>query len=486
MWTGIAALRNIDQTLQTIRNDVVRLDNQLSQLTGSIATNQRRRLKIINDIAAVRLAEIEKGELQENLTAADQQAAQILQQREVALDAVNTDIEALNQKIVDAELEREQQLNKVNEISQQIDDAEAKVQEQLKIDKDYIAQLEKARTANSVAQEASHKAQQSQADMAKKSEPFEQDPLFMYLWQRQYGTTDYKGRLFSRFMDGWVAKLIKYEPARVNFWNLTEIPKRLQEHADSVTEIADTEHQSLQQLELMALQNAGVKALEEQLVILRLELDERDDVLEQLEGTLNEKLEQRAQFVAGQDEYIHRCIARLTQALDHQNLRSIHRYVLATNSPTDDKLVIELQSVDDKLADVGDDLQDARLIYDKKLDKLKQLEQVRRNFKNSRFDDVRSGFGNESLLANVLGQFLQGVVSGSDVWRVIKRNQRYRNAGSIPDFGSGGLGDLLGAGRRSRSARKPSWHRPAPRRGGGGFNLPRRPSSGGFRTGGSF
>ena len=63
-------------------------------------------------------------------------------------------------------------------------------------------------------------------------------------------------------------------------------------------------------------------------------------------------------------------------------------------------------------------------------------------FKNSRFDDVRSGFGNQALIAGVLGQFIQGVVSGSDVWRVLKRNQRYRKVASSPTFGSGGLGDI--------------------------------------------
>jgi len=63
MWTGTSALKNIDQSLQSIRNDVVRLDKQLDQLTSQVATNQRHRARLINDIASVRLSEIESGEL---------------------------------------------------------------------------------------------------------------------------------------------------------------------------------------------------------------------------------------------------------------------------------------------------------------------------------------------------------------------------------------------------------------------------------------
>ena len=78
MWAGTSALQTIDQSLQTIRNEVVRLDSQLNQLTSNMASNQRHRARLINDIAAVRLAEIERGELNVNLTAADTQVSTII------------------------------------------------------------------------------------------------------------------------------------------------------------------------------------------------------------------------------------------------------------------------------------------------------------------------------------------------------------------------------------------------------------------------
>jgi len=500
MWAGTSALSNIDQSIQTVRNEVVRLDRQLAQLTQTLAANQRHRVKLINDIAAVRLSELDSGALQHSLNAADKEALQLLEQRDQALDLLNKKIQQLNDRIEKSESDRQQLLDEVNRVSQELVDLEASVQEKLKRDDAYLAQFSQASKSESIATEAREKVTRAEQDMQEKAKPYQDDKLFIYLWERGYGTTEYSGGLLARFMDAWVARIIKYEPARQNYWNLTEIPKRLDEHALRVEKVADEEHMALQQLELNALEQGGAVQLESRLDSLRSDLDAHDDVLEDQENELNTKLEERARFISGDDDYIKRCVARLTAALEHQNLSSIHRYVQATASPSDDQIVFELQSIDDALVDVNEDLGDVRSLHTKQINKLKELEQVRHNFKNSRFDDVRSGFANQALIASILSQFLQGVVSGADVWRVLQRNQRYRNVGSSPDFGSGGIsggiGDILGrpgrVGRRSR--RRSSWNFPQARRGGGGggFRFPSGGSSrsnrggGGFTTGGGF
>jgi len=496
MWRGTAALQTIDQSLQSMRNDVVRLDSQLNQLTTEIANNQRHRAKLFNDIARVRLAELDVGELQVSMTAADESAVHTLAQRDKAIAQLANEIEASNDDISTAERDREGLLAILNEKAEALIELEASVQQQLQDDDAYLAQFETAKQAESIAQEALKKVQKAQANMAEKAEPYQADKLFMYLWNRGFGTTEYSGGLFARFADSWVAKLIEYEPARVNYWNLEEIPKRLNDHAERVGDQADTQHMLLQQLELNALENAGVKALEAEIDQGRTELDKHDDEIEALELTLNDQLDQRAKFVAGEDQYIRECLQRLSSALEHKNLASIHRYVRETVSPTDDSLVIELQTLNDSLDDVEQNIADVRNLHDKRFARLRELEKVRRDFKNSRFDDARSGFGNQSLINGAISQFMQGLISGADVWRVIKRNQRYRNVAASPDFGSGGLGeiaDMIGGeimrqGRRRRVNRGSSWNWPKPRRGGGVFRAPRGGGSGGggFKTGGGF
>ncbi|MCH2190320.1 MAG: hypothetical protein MK188_05290 [Gammaproteobacteria bacterium] len=504
MLSGSKALSNIDQTLYIVRSEAVRLDKQLSQLTGQATLGQRRRLELLQQIAEVRLSEIERGELKSAFDDVDTAVTDILKHRTSAIDSLEKLIDSLNAQIEHSEQDREQLLLSSNEVSKQFAQLEAEVQEQLKQTQDYIEQYQAAQKAESVATEAERKVEQSIADFAEKAKPYQDDALFMYLYERGFGTTEYSGGLFARHMDSWVARLIKYEPARINFWNLNEIPTRLTDHADRVAELADQEFTILQQMEKDALEAAGSTEMETKLNDLRAKVDSHDDELESKEEELSNALSERALFNAGDDDFMHQCITKVTDVLKHKNLDGIYRYVQQTHSPVDDEIVLELQNLEDSLQTLKEDMGSVRKLHDGQIGKLREIEKVRQQFKNSRYDDLRSGFDNEELIAGVLSQFVQGLVSGPDLWGTIKRNQRYRDFGAKPDFGSGGLGDLvdvLGDGgidiggvsrprnSRRRKRRSSSWHIPKPRRGGGGFQFPRstgRSGGGGFKTGGGF
>ena len=79
MWAGTSVLQSINQTLAAVRNESLRLDSQLASLTESLATNQRQKLAIVNQIAAIRLSEIERGELDQSLNNADRQVLETLE-----------------------------------------------------------------------------------------------------------------------------------------------------------------------------------------------------------------------------------------------------------------------------------------------------------------------------------------------------------------------------------------------------------------------
>jgi len=303
MWTGSTALKNIDQSLQTLRNEVVRLDAELDQLSSRATKNERHRLQLINQIAQLRLTEIERGSLLRDLDAADNDVQRILEDRTVALAGLDAKIASVSERVTTAEHERESLLEKANSAEQAIVDLEASVQSGLEQDETYLTQLQDAQKAESVAEEAALKVERTQASLAEKSTPYKADELFMYLWNRGFGTTKYEGGLFARFMDSWVARIIKYEAARVDYWNLTEIPKRLQAHAQAVADLADQQHKQLQQLELQALESAGQYELVEKADAVRSQLDAHDDTLETLEITLDEHLSERAKYVAGEDVY---------------------------------------------------------------------------------------------------------------------------------------------------------------------------------------
>ena len=66
---------------------------------------------------------------------------------------------------------------------------------------------------------------------AAKGKPYENDPLFMYLWTKKHGQAEDRSGAFVRFFDRKVARLVGYSDARANYAMLQEIPARLREHA---------------------------------------------------------------------------------------------------------------------------------------------------------------------------------------------------------------------------------------------------------------
>ncbi len=486
MWTGKQTLQSLETGLNSVKADLNHIDQELHQITQAITSNQQTQTRTLLRLAEIRLDEIKSGSLMEALDHADQETLNILQQRETALGKLEGEISDAEQGLQQSEHGREDFTRRVDECAKDVIETEHTVQSKLENDSDYQTQLEQARIADSIADEAEEKGALAEQDRIEKGKPFENDVFFHYLWKRHYGTTEYKANPLARILDGWVARLCQYEDNRVNYWTLLEIPKRLKEHADDVRATAESETKKLQDLEKQAALDNGVPKTQEALRSAEEKLEQYDAQIAQTAKSRNRLLEQRAVFVSGQDSFTQSCVSLLKEVMERSDVFELSRAVTLTPTRKDDALARELSELRVEKDDLQTDLEKSRQRQDKQLKRLKELEDVRHKFKQHRFDDLRSGFNNEALLTSVLSQFLNGMLSGSDLWGTMQRHQRHRDVGAWPDFGSGGLG--RGKQRKTRSV----WHTPG-RSSGGGFRLPRNGgfssrgrSGGGFRTGGGF
>ena len=513
MLTGIQALSHIDQSLQTAKKEIHRIDNELSQLTALLTENRQYQSKTLSQIAQIRLSSISDGSLLDRLNSADKEALTLLEQRQQSVSRLEKTIQTQTAQQDKLEQERNELLNQANQLSESLAEKESSIQNTLSTDKNYLAALDRAKESDAIADEAERKAHDSAESLEEKGKPYQADDLFMYLWKRKYGTTEYKNyNPITRLLDDWVARKIKYSDSRANYWNIQEIPKRLLQHAETARSQSEAMIDDVQILEEKALKEGGAKATRMKLDDLHKKINQHDNDISAQEEHLNKLLHQHGEFASGEDLEMQRSLEVLSSAMKHQNLTGLRQIVNSTRSDDDDYLLGELKRYQSQQEDIQDDISRLRTAHNTKLSRLKELEDVRRNFKRHRYDDMRSGFGNDALIGSVLGQFLEGLVSGSEVWRVIQRNQRHRDVGAWPDFGSGslghgGLGDILGdlsrPRRRSSSGnhdifglptsnrqttkrrRKSSWH--WPNSNNGGFRLPSgRSSGGGFKTGGGF
>ena len=96
-------------------------------------------------------------------------------------------------------------------------------------------------------------AANAEAELGAKRKPYDEDPLFIYLWQRGFGTGRYQSGNFVRVMDRMVADFIGFANVRPNYAALIEIPLRLREHATAQRAAAAGSLQALQPGELLRI-----------------------------------------------------------------------------------------------------------------------------------------------------------------------------------------------------------------------------------------
>ncbi len=494
MLTGRDTLRRMDTTLQGARRGLESLEPELQATSRRLTEHKLQQARAIDRMARIRLDAARGGEVVQHLEAATHEATRILATRDTAMAEANERVQDARKSLDELEQRRETLHDDVDAAARTLAEREAGVQRGLEKNEAFNAQLERAREADAIAVSALEKAELAATDSRRKGEAFESDELFMYLWGRGYGTSAYSANPLARLLDGWVAGLCRYDGARANYWMLLEIPKRLAEHAAHARDAADAELDALQDIEEQAAREGGVPEARSALEAIEARQDDLDAQIGAAENALAERQAEQNRYTNGQDDYLLSAIRVISAALEHRDVSELSLIARGTMTAEDDALVGDIRHLRREFDELEDELQEHRELQQQRLARIRELEQVRREFKKNRFDDLHSRFDKSDTIERMIGEVIAGALRGGALWNVLRRYQRYVDAaGEWPDFGSGGILRPDNRPRRKKRRRPPSWHWPGPsnRRGKGGFKVPRSSgrrsrSRGGFRTGGGF
>lgn len=499
MLSGRDTLKRMDRTLRAARRDVERLDLELQATSRALTQNKLLQARAVDRMARIRLDAARRGEVVEHLEAAMAEAGDILEDRDATMASFGDRIRSAREAIDALEDRRDGLHDEVDAAARTLAEREAAVQQRLEQDEDFRQQLDRTREADAIAVSALEKAELAADDRRRKGEPFEADELFMYLWRRGYGTSAYSANPLVRMLDGWVARLCRYNDARPNYWMLLEIPKRLAEHAEHAREASDAELDKLQDIEEFAASAGGVPEARAGLGALEEQQDKLDAEIAAAEVSLSELQQEQGRFTAGEDEFLLKALRVVSAAMERRDISELTLLARATLTPEDDAIVDELRHLRQQYDGLDEELRENRDLQRERLSRIQELERVRREFKRSRYDDLHSRFDKGAMIERMIGEVIAGVIRGSALWNTLRRYQRYVDAaGEWPDFGSGGILRPGGPRKRRKRQRPPTWHWPGPasrpgplpRPGRNGFRLPRPPKPprgrGGFRTGGGF
>lgn len=522
MISGRDALRSLQQALDGEQQRLRQLDERLSQSNEQLLKLDSARNREVQTLARLRLQHLSSAKQAAVNDDTDRAVLTLLSQRNEAYNEVQTQLAALAARRDEFE-QRSADLNAaLSEAIDAVNQAEAATQERLEGDPDYQKQLTAAHDAARIAEQADAKAAQSEAELGSKGTTYRADPLFMYLWNRRYGTTEYRpgGGPFApliRYLDGKVARLVSYQDARTNFTRLQELPERLREHATRVQAEAEAAYERLKELDIASRDQDGVPALEAERDEAQRQLDALREEEAQLAVQHDALLRQLESFAQGGDRHYQQAVELLQSELDHAPLEVLRSEALSTPSPDDDLIVARLRDLAKQREQLAQTVSDLQSGAQQNRHRVRELEQIRQNFTSSRMDAPNSVFNDGRAVATALSQFLAGMLTAEALWRILNSQRSVVADRSDPNFGSGGfgrgtmwgggaaprggpdvgdivggiLGGMIGSAGRSRgsSGRGGSFR---PSSGGskpsGGGAKPKggsaKPSKGGFRTGG--
>ena len=505
MASGLKALHDIDRAIATARAHVTQAAKLPGRASDALAEISRKQIAAYGDIAKVRLEQIEDGDGDGTLGYVDRQAAKLLTAHAKEEARLMKKADASLAKITKLEAARRVQEKAVELAVKAYEKAADACQKKLAKDPDYIVLEAEEETAEATILRAQAKQELSETDVEEKGAPYRNDPYFNYLQKRRYGTKDAKGWFLTKWFDGMLARRGNYREAALNYKKLTDIPGRLAGHVEALVERHQNAELALEAAEQAALKREGVTKLKQTSLSSQKKLDKIDADMELREEEHQEIRSQQALISSGDSAPFREAIDLLVGTLKRKNLPSLKRLAAQTQSRDDDLAVARIAELSHRTHDLQDDQKEAQALLAKYQDSLRDLEKLRRKFKNRRYDAPTSEFPRSNMMGTLLMQLVGGMLSSGDVWRQIERAQRTVKRRTSGGFGGGDWGEAMRlprssggigggssggwGGGRTTKRRRTSTPRRAPRR----APRPSRPrasrrksSGGGFRTGGGF
>jgi len=464
MITGRDTLQEINDHVLQAQSQIENADREMENLNSRLSELRIEEADQFRQLAKFRLDEMSAGQVAARLDKVHHAVPTFLDQHKQALAELDNKLEKLKQSRQKLEQQHETGINlrdkAVETLQRQLEESKKKLEQ----DQDYQLQKEKAIRAEEVTRRADEKASQSEADLASKGEPYQEDSIFMYLWQRRYMTPDYRANVIIRSLDGWVARMIDYREARADYHMLNELPLRLREHADRAAEEARHQQEALQALEKQTVEEDGVGISQTALEKAEAQLQQVNDEIETHEKRYQELLEQKADFAAGKDKYTQKAVEVLVAELENEDTLELYRQAQATPRPEDDAIVMRLHKLQQEQQETNKRISDLKADRRQHRKGLEELTKLGGKFRRSNYDTRYSSFPTNLGIGILLGEILRGGRSSGSAWDRIGESQKwdFPDIGGSGGSGGGGFGGFGGFGS------------------GGGFG------GGGFRTGGGF
>jgi hypothetical protein len=419
MVSGVAVLQEMDQRLAEAQREASAAQTQADTLAARREGLRAEEAEALRELARLHVLELADGSTAvAALDAAGAQVQASLHRRATELEATQRAVLDARDALMAAEATRDAEAARHRALQEAeaaaLRAADAKAAE----DADYRRLATAAEEAERTAQHAEQKSGFAARDFEEKGKPYRADPLFAYLWDRGYGTARYRAFPLVAMIDGWVARLIDFEPARRSYHLLSELPGNMTAHAQRMRAAAD----------------AAVRAmLDRRRAIAGLPQDEArppvdaleaaDDAVEAAQAALAAAEAKRSALAAGEDPDSQAAIRALEAAIGTRSLRTLREDAARTPTRDDDAIVARLEITAAERARIERDLADAQAQAEGARRRFAEMQALRTDMRTRGVERSEWGFASGALVGALLSEVLRGALSRDGFWDRMERQR---------------------------------------------------------------
>jgi chromosome segregation ATPase len=436
MISGRQALAHIEQTIEKIRRQEAQLEQDYAAATEEVGRLRLQLTESFRELARLKMDALKQEQVVGELDAAERQALNLLNSRREALRQLTERRRQTEERVRQAEAARQTAVDALEKILEQVETIRRNVEAKVSIDAEWITARAQVNQVTGQAQQAEKKAVQAEADRDEKRRPYEEDKLFMYLWNRKFGTAEYRAGHFTRTMDRLVARVVGYDKARANYALLNEIPERLREHSRRILHQVREEREKLTALERKALVEAGIEAAEAEAAKARDALaDAQHGLAEAQESLATLDRTYDASVLEGDAPY-REAVELLAAAHEREDLNKLYQEALRTPTPRDEEIVRRIQATDVMMNRALHQAVDTHHQRKAAAERRARIEHEWEELRHQGYDTPYGTFGNEAALGNVLRGVLTGAIGGAILGQILRGG--FHHGPSPWDSGFGG------------------------------------------------
>ena len=440
---GREALAEFDREISGLRRTLSDALDEVENAESRQAELRQEQAEAYRALALIRLDVVAAGLSLDDLQGAERKARELLEQHGDYAERQQELVDKCADDISKLEAERHAAAKALDDSVEAYETRVAEIESALESDDAYLLLADEVEETSAIVARSEQKLELALDDRKKKGAPYDEDPLFSYLWKRGFRTTEYKGGGITKMLDGWVARLIRFDRARLNYARLTELPERLAEHVERVkAEQAEAQTQ-LEAAEQDALTKGGAVELEMAANALRTELSELDKKIEQAEHAHMEAIAAHEDILSGGKGPAAEAREILEAALKQASFPDLRLLAAETIELDDDRIVDQLVKLRAEQMSLELDEGDLRDRPAQVKSDLRSLERLRSEFKQARYDSPYASF-KSSVIERVLSGVGSGQLDVGRALRMLRKGLIQRQPRTPRGFGGRRRNDTLG------------------------------------------